>query len=48
MHYKDCPNCLGTKVVFDGSDYVKCPTCNGQGILENLDEEEEDNFYEES
>lgn len=44
MKYEDCPKCLGTKVVFTGNDYTKCTYCNGQGIVE---QDDEDDFFPE-
>ena len=37
-------NTTGTKVVFTGNDYTKCTFCNGQGIVE---EDDEDDFFPE-
>jgi len=40
-----CPNCLGTKVVFNGTSYEKCEVCDGVGEVE-IEEDDSDDFID--
>lgn len=48
-----CPECLGSKDIYDGEEYITCPECQGSGWKykvngdweEILPEEEEDDIY---
>lgn len=44
----ECPNCLGQKSVFNGTEYEVCPLCKGDGTYNELDDDElYDNIQEE-
>lgn len=40
--HQECPTCLSMKRVWDGRDYISCPTCNGVGLVVPIEEEEDD------
>lgn len=29
---EDCENCLGSTVIFNGSDYIPCPDCTDKSL----------------
>ncbi len=41
-----CPNCLGEKTVFNGSEYETCPLCFGDGYYFEEEPSEEDLFVD--
>lgn len=43
MSIIDCPACLGTKVIFNGTSYEKCEECHGVGEVE-IDEDDLDDL----
>lgn len=29
----ECPECFGSKAIWNGSNYITCPLCKGEGTL---------------
>lgn len=41
MRHQECPTCLTLKRVWNGVDYITCPTCRGVGLVVQEEDEEE-------